>query len=105
MNFDRTFLQKMSWGILLIVIAAALIFVGFSGVSFFFIVPLVLLVMGIWILVTGASFYARAWGVALALFGGLWLLRWTFSVSMYVLASVFLAVIGLLVIVGSAIRQ
>jgi hypothetical protein len=105
MNFDRTFLQKMSWGILLIVIAAALIFIGFSGLSFFFIIPLVLLVMGIWVLVTGASFYARAWGVALALFGGLWLLRWTFSVSMYVLAGVFLAFIGLLVIVGSAIRQ
>ena len=105
MDFDRTFLQKMSWGILLIVVAAALIFVGFSGVSFFLIVPLVLLVMGIWVLVTGASFYGRAWGIALALFGGLWLLRWTYSVSMYVLVSVFLAVIGLLVIIGSAIRQ
>lgn len=101
MEFNRANIQNISWGVLLVVVAAALIVIGVSGLSILLIVPVVLLVMGVWIFVTGASYYMRAWGVVLTVAGGLWLSRWLVPVSLYVVAGIFLATIGALVIVGS----
>lgn len=101
MNSDRANLQNISVGILLIVVAASLIVIGVYGLSLLLVFPVVFLVMGIWILATGASFYVRAWGVVLAVGGGLWLLQWVFPLSLYMTAGIFLAAIGTLVLVGS----
>lgn len=101
MESGQPFLEKIFWGILLIVIAAALIVVWYTGLPVLLVVPLVLLGMGIWMVITGASFYNRAWGIAIALIGGLWLVRGFFSLSLYIVAAVFLVVVGVLVIVGS----
>jgi hypothetical protein len=101
MELNRAFLEKIFWGVLLIVIAVSLIVVWVIGWSILLIVPLVLLGAGIWMVVTGPSYYNRAWGVVIASIGGLWLLRGYFSLSLYIIAAAFLIVIGLLVIAGS----
>ncbi|MBU7010654.1 MAG: hypothetical protein HXS46_08180 [Theionarchaea archaeon] len=101
MNQNQSFLQKISWGVLLLVIAAALILIGVLHMPFLLIVPLILLGMGVWILATGGSYYQRAWGIVVALAGGLWLLHIFTSLSLYILAGVFFAVAGILVILGS----
>lgn len=101
MDKNQAFLQKITWGVLLIVVAAALISIGILQLPFLIVIPLVLLIMGIWTIATGASFYHRAWGVVLAVAGGLWLSQWFYPLSLYVTGGIFLAVVGLLVIVGS----
>ncbi len=101
MNQTQSSLQRISWGILLLVIAAALILIGVLRIPFLLIVPLILLGMGVWILTTGSSYYQRAWGIVITLAGGLWLLHVFTSLSLYILAGVFFAVTGILVILGS----
>ena len=101
MDKNQPFLQKIFWGVFLMVVAAVLILIGVSNLPLLIIIPLVLLVMGIWITVTGDSYFVRAWGIVLAAAGGLWLSQWFFPLSPYVVAGIFLAVAGLLIIVGS----
>jgi hypothetical protein len=101
MNLNRVFLEKIFWGVLLIVIAVSLIVVWVTGWSILLIVPLVLLGAGIWVVATGPSYFHFAWGVVMASSGGLWLLHGYFSLSLYIVAAAFLTVIGVLVIAGS----
>ena len=101
MDQNQGFLKKIFWGVFLIVIAAILILIGVLKWPFLMIFPLGLLGVGIWITVSSASYLERAWGIAMALLGGLWFLSMVIPVSMYVLAGVFLAVVGVLVVVGS----
>jgi hypothetical protein len=101
MNSNRANFQNISVGIFILVIAASLIVIGVTGLSLLFVFPVVFLVMGIWICAAAGPFYVRAWGVALAVGGGLWLVQWIFHISLYVTAGIFLAALGVLVIVGS----
>jgi len=101
MESGQPFLEKIFWGICLIVIAAALVVVWYTGLPGFLVIPFVLLGMGVWMMVTGAAFHYRAWGIVTALIGVLWLVYMFFSLSLYIVAAVFLVVVGVLVIVGS----
>lgn len=101
MHMDRKCLQNFTWGVLLVAVAVALIYIGISGASVLFVVPLILVVMGVWILVSGGSYHDRAWGIVLAVAGVLWLSQWIYAMSWYILTGVFLLVVGLLVIIGS----
>ncbi len=98
---NRKCLQNFTWGVLLIAVAVALIYIGVSGVPILFVVPLILIAMGVWIIVSGGSYHDRAWGIVLAAAGVLWLSQWVYPVSWYSLAGVFLLVVGVLVIIGS----
>ena len=100
MEFNQA-LQNIFWGILIVILAVALISIGILGLPVLMIVPLGLLGTGILILVTGTSYYVRAWGIVMAVAGGLWLSRWVFPLSLVVTAGIFLAVVGVLVIIGS----
>ena len=97
MNFD----QNISWGVLLIVIAAVFILIGISGLSVLMLFPLILLGVGILIAVTGTAYYMRAWGTVIAAAGGLWLSQWFYELPFLVIAGIFLVVVGLLVVLGS----
>ncbi|MBU7019031.1 MAG: hypothetical protein HXS44_16090 [Theionarchaea archaeon] len=101
MEFSQASLQNIFWGILIIIVAAVLISIGILGLPILMIVPLGILGIGILILATGASYYVRAWGIVMAVAGGLWLSRWVFPLSLVVTAGIFLAVVGALVVVGS----
>jgi hypothetical protein len=101
MESGQPFLEKIFWGIFLIVSAAALVVVWYTGWSVLLVIPFVLLGMGVWMMVTGAAFYNRAWGIVAALIGALWLVYGFFSLSLYIVVAVFLVAVGVLVIVGS----
>jgi hypothetical protein len=101
MEFNQASLQNIFWGILIVIVAATLISIGILGLPVLMIIPFGLLGTGILILVTGTSYYVRAWGIVMAVAGGLWLSRWVFPLSLVVTAGIFLAVIGVLVVVGS----
>jgi hypothetical protein len=101
MELNHAFGQNIFWGVLLILIAVSLIVVGFYGYPIFLIIPLVFVGAGVWIVVTGSSFFNRAWGVVIGLVGGLWLVHLFFSVPVVYIAAVFLAALGVLVIVGT----
>jgi hypothetical protein len=101
MDSNHAFLEKIFWGVFLIILAAGLLLVWIADVPAIMVVPIVLLGMGGWVIITGASFYDRAWGIVLAVIGGLWLLRAYIMFPVYIAAAVFLIVVGILVIVGS----
>lgn len=101
MEFNRVVLKKFTWGVLLLVVAAALLFIGVTGTPLIHAIPLVMLVTGIWILVSETSYASQAWGIIIAVAGALWLLTTFFPLSLYVVLGIFLTVVGALVIVGS----
>ncbi|MBU6996445.1 MAG: hypothetical protein HXS41_07600 [Theionarchaea archaeon] len=101
MDLHHAFLEKIFWGVFLIILAAGLLVVWIANVPVIMVVPVVLLGMGGWVMITGASFYDRAWGIVLAVIGGLWLLRAYIAVPVYIAAALFLIVVGILIIVGS----
>ncbi|MBU7046072.1 MAG: hypothetical protein HXS54_06505 [Theionarchaea archaeon] len=101
MEFNQASLQNIFWGILIVIVAVALISIGILGLPVLMIIPFGLLGAGILISVTGTSYYIKAWGIVMAVGGGLWLSRWVYPLSLVVTAGIFLAVIGVLVIVGS----
>jgi hypothetical protein len=104
MDSNHAFLEKIFWGVFLIILAAGLLLVWIANVPVIMVVPIVLLGMGGWVIITGASFYHRAWGIVLAVIGGLWLLRAYMVFPVYIAAALFLIVVGILVIVGSRIN-
>ncbi|MGC1122068.1 MAG: hypothetical protein WBA22_13340 [Candidatus Methanofastidiosia archaeon] len=101
MDSNHAFLEKIFWGVFLIILAAGLLVVWIADVSVIMVVPTVLLGMGGWMIITGASFYDRAWGIVLAVIGGFWLLRAYIVFPVYIAVALFLVVVGVLVIVGS----
>jgi len=101
MELNRTSLQNMSWGILIIAVAFSLLLVGVLHIPIMTIIPAVLVIMGIWIVLTSTSFFLRAWGVVLSVAGGLWLLHLVHPLSMYIRAGIFLVILGILVLMGS----
>ena len=100
MQLNRASLQDMSWGILIIAVAISLVLVGVVHVSLITIIPIVLLIMGIWIVLTYPSFFPKAWGTILSVAGGLWLLHSVHPLSIYVRVGSFLMVVGILVLMG-----
>jgi hypothetical protein len=101
MEIPRESLQSMSWGVLIIACAVSLLLMGIIHISVFTIIPLVLLIMGLWITVVFPSFIARAWGVILASAGGLWLLHSVYPLIFPVRMGIFLAILGILVLLGT----
>jgi hypothetical protein len=91
----------MSWGILIMAVAISLLLVGELHLSIIILIPLVLLIMGIWIVSIYTSFFPRAWGIVLSATGGLWLLHSVYPLSIYVRAGIFLVVMGILVLMGT----
>lgn len=101
MELDHAFGQNIFWGVLLILIALSLIVVAWYGYPLFVIIPVVLVGAGVWTVITGGSFFHRAWGVVIGLIGGLWLAHVFFSVPAVYIVAVFLAAVGVLVIASS----
>ncbi|MBU7015788.1 MAG: hypothetical protein HXS52_06340 [Theionarchaea archaeon] len=101
MDSNHAFLQKIFWGVFLIILAVGLLVVWIAHVPVVMVIPMALLGMGGWMIMTGASFYDRAWGIVLAVVGGLWVLRAYMAFPMYIAAALFFLVVGILVIVGS----
>lgn len=100
MQLNRVSLQNMSWGILIIAVAISLLLVGVVHISMVIIIPVVLLIMGIWIVLTYPSYFPRAWGIILSVAGGLWLLHSVYPLSIYVRTGIFLMIVGILVLIG-----
>ncbi len=104
MNLDQISLEKISWGILIIVVAVILIFIGVSGLPGLLALPLLVLGGGLWLFISSRAYHGRAWGAVVALVGALWLSRWFYPLSLYILTGILLAAIGLLIIVGSKMK-
>ena len=96
MNFS----QKISWGVLLIVIVAVFILIGISGLSVLVLFSLILLGLGTLIAVTGTTHYMRVLGTVIAAAGGLWVSQWFDELPFLVIAGIFLVVVGILVVLG-----
>jgi hypothetical protein len=85
----------------IIACAVSLLLIGLLHIPVLTIIPLVLLIVGIWIIVAFPSFITRAWGIILACAGGLWLLQSVYPLILPVRIGIFLAIVGILVLLGA----